>query len=213
MFGSTLPPNRKKSQIDLELLATGLDIANQFQFVLYYFHLYNFVYSGGCMQTQIIKQDFNQDVLFSIFSFLDTKSLCQASLVCKSWYPMATSDYLWKSHCERQIPSLSFKKICQLNAFYKQNGPVHITFKYSPRQVFEVDMLRHEKVKEIIEKVESDYFVSMSPGLFIKQINKPKENIDPHATVQDLISQEKSPLVLVANFQKKIIGKAKSFFK
>ncbi|KAL4693842.1 hypothetical protein H8959_013107 [Pygathrix nigripes] len=41
-----------------------------------------------------------QELTFKIFSQLDIRSLCRASLTCRSWnYAIRNSDSLWKPHC------------------------------------------------------------------------------------------------------------------
>jgi hypothetical protein len=40
-------------------------------------------------------------LLLNIMSYLDPKSLCRASQVCRRWYRLASSDVLWKRHCSR----------------------------------------------------------------------------------------------------------------
>ncbi|EHH22174.1 F-box only protein 48 [Macaca nemestrina] len=41
-----------------------------------------------------------QELTFKIFSQLDIRSLCRASLTCRSWnYTIRNSDSLWKPHC------------------------------------------------------------------------------------------------------------------
>lgn len=40
------------------------------------------------------------EIIFEIFSFLDTRSLCQASQTCRNWYDFIyNSDLLWKGKC------------------------------------------------------------------------------------------------------------------
>lgn len=41
-----------------------------------------------------------QELTFKIFSQLDIRSLCRASLTCRSWnYTIRNCDSLWKPHC------------------------------------------------------------------------------------------------------------------
>ncbi|XP_011800660.1 PREDICTED: F-box only protein 48 [Colobus angolensis palliatus] len=41
-----------------------------------------------------------QELTFKIFSQLDIRSLCRASLTCRSWnYAIRNSDSLWRPHC------------------------------------------------------------------------------------------------------------------
>lgn len=48
------------------------------------------------------------EVTFKIFSELDIRSLCRASVTCKSWnYAIRNSDSLWKPHC------LTVRTVCQ----------------------------------------------------------------------------------------------------
>ncbi|XP_008072443.1 F-box only protein 48 [Carlito syrichta] len=40
------------------------------------------------------------EIIFKIFSQLDIRSLCRASVTCKSWnHTIRNSDSLWKPHC------------------------------------------------------------------------------------------------------------------
>ncbi|XP_004435658.1 PREDICTED: F-box only protein 48 [Ceratotherium simum simum] len=48
------------------------------------------------------------EVTFKIFSQLDIRSLCRASMACRSWnYTIRNSDSLWKPHC------LTVRAVCQ----------------------------------------------------------------------------------------------------
>ncbi|GAB5569678.1 F-box only protein 48 [Prionailurus iriomotensis] len=48
------------------------------------------------------------EVTFKIFSQLDIRSLCRASITCRSWnYTVRNSDSLWKPHC------LTLRAVCQ----------------------------------------------------------------------------------------------------
>lgn len=48
------------------------------------------------------------EVTFKIFSQLDIRSLCRASVACRSWnYAIRNSDSLWKPHC------LTVRAVCQ----------------------------------------------------------------------------------------------------
>ncbi|XP_029793364.1 F-box only protein 48 isoform X2 [Suricata suricatta] len=48
------------------------------------------------------------EVTLKIFSQLDIRSLCRASITCRSWnYTVRNSDYLWKPHC------LTLRAVCQ----------------------------------------------------------------------------------------------------
>ncbi|XP_040849232.1 LOW QUALITY PROTEIN: F-box only protein 48 [Ochotona curzoniae] len=48
------------------------------------------------------------EVTLKIFSQLDIRSLCRASMTCKSWnYVIRKNDSLWKSHC------LTVRAVCQ----------------------------------------------------------------------------------------------------
>lgn len=48
------------------------------------------------------------EVTFKIFSQLDIRSLCRASVTCRSWnYAIRNCDSLWKPHC------LTVRTVCQ----------------------------------------------------------------------------------------------------
>ena len=40
------------------------------------------------------------EIILEIMSFLDTRSLCQASQTCKKWFDICNSDVLWKTKCK-----------------------------------------------------------------------------------------------------------------
>ncbi|XP_014344386.1 F-box only protein 48 [Latimeria chalumnae] len=48
------------------------------------------------------------EVTVKIFNYLDIKSLCNASVTCKTWNSLIEeSDYLWKNHCS------AVRAVCQ----------------------------------------------------------------------------------------------------
>lgn len=44
--------------------------------------------------------ELGQDVLLHVFQFLDLKSLCLSSQVCRQWNEVSSLNILWKSHCQ-----------------------------------------------------------------------------------------------------------------
>ena len=61
------------------------------------------------------------EIILEILSFLDTKSLCQASQTCKKWYDFIyNSDLLWKRKC-RSLDREEVEKDIQTGLYWWRN--------------------------------------------------------------------------------------------
>lgn len=54
-----------------------------------------------CAECSIVMEFVGEDILLAIFSFLDVKSLCIASQVCRQWNDLSNSNMLWKPHVKQ----------------------------------------------------------------------------------------------------------------
>lgn len=104
-----------------------------------------------------------EDILLAIFSFLDVKTLCIASQVCRHWNEISNFNILWKSHvtelCKRRKISAHLGRAEDWKSRYVQL----ITGRLYPRSTAKtVKKLSFEALTAMLVPVEDGNFVELT---------------------------------------------------
>lgn len=66
--------------------------------------------------------DLGVSIMLRVFENFSIEELKLLSTVCKMWYSLANSDYVWKRICEKNLPFEKKKNVSSWKKYYYQKG-------------------------------------------------------------------------------------------